>query len=886
MFTEGEEHFVRIFMLLVDVCPRAIRNQFNKDFHPGALKGVIRKSHTLLSDLHKRRIISQPQWQTLNQNNLNPSSESFDISLMTLLLHHLAGFNISERLPLKTDTSVEADISRIKIYRNTYFHSAWIEIGRDEYTTAWSDLCEAITRLGGENLQNDCEKWEFASLDNSLKNSILEILREDVKRLQHAQSELYRLNPNIRGRQNVLPETKRITTEKNNELFIKTNVISDGIRVLEENGLVLLTGKVGIGKSTNALEIIRDYCHRHQEYDIQRLPYTFEECKLNIWENEMSFVNPRMPLDVIKGANKVVLLVDDVLHTDAALPVNVVIQILEFIQRLVQNGCTKAVCVITELDKRNTIFNNMSILDLDSNKYKLKQSEKEKLLRTYIDAMSTPSNERLNDTQIKDIAAIDDNSTMGFPELCILFTNVSTLYSNGSDFFHSPCKFILEDLRNMKRQSEKFSKIHYLLFLFLMMERRLVSKSDIKKHVFSTSDTNELYKEVNVIEVLNEFKKMKKRNAYLRERSVVDFSSACPFKMYGIRNSVIFDLFVHAFFESDVLSSIDSLDIGFIATELKPFAVPHSFAKPGLVVNSDLYDQLAVRIITCLQNTLPEEKAIYIRMHMIAYSNLLDDVDFLNNLLDKSRTFYMCSDVFIPLTGRSVLFFLPATLLQFISNKPNEKTLVCTLLRHIDFSLSQTTISDKIKEACHKTIVYTLCKRCAWDDKDVLDGLLTVIEKHQIQVEYDDYECLFQTAFQNKNEKTMKWVIAKFGDRIKKYVHLFVINKIFGKLGIHRNRFEWLVNVIGIQYFNIYGIMEYLAGNKADKYADELIYVWQKQENEESIIRDQSEIENVINSLMKVACDSGSKRVVSRLYEYFKDRVVRFDNERKIFELL
>lgn len=63
---------------------------------------------------------------------------------MTLLLHHLAGFNISERLPLKTDTSVEADISRIKIYRNTYFHSAWIEIGRDEYTTAWSDLCEVI----------------------------------------------------------------------------------------------------------------------------------------------------------------------------------------------------------------------------------------------------------------------------------------------------------------------------------------------------------------------------------------------------------------------------------------------------------------------------------------------------------------------------------------------------------------------------------------------------------------------------------------------------------------------------------------------------------------------------------------------------------------------
>ncbi|XP_063409924.1 uncharacterized protein LOC134693147 isoform X2 [Mytilus trossulus] len=892
-------------MLLIDVCPRAVRMKFNEEIHPDVLKGTIRKNLNLLYELHEKRIISKPQLGILRQNNDNPSSESFDITLMILLLQHLAEFRISEILPLNTDISVEADLSRIKYYRNKYFHSALIELSPDEYCTAWSDLREAIKRLGGENLQHDCAKWEFASLDISQKNLILEIrnaeseiqcLREDVRRLQHAQSELFRLNPQLRGRQNVLPETKRITNEKNNELFMKTNVISDGIRVLEEKGLVVLTGRVGTGKSTNALEIIRYYCHRYHEYDIQRFPYAFEECKINIWENEMSFVNPHMPLDIIKGASKVVLLVDDVLHNEAGLPVNVVIQILRYIQCLVDNGCIKAVCCITELGEiteRNTILNHISILDLDSSTYKLNTDEKEELLQTYIDAMptfsdesSTPSIERLNDATVKSIATIDDNSTMGFPELCFLFTNVSTLYSYGSDFFHSPCKCILDDLRNLKRQTEKSSKIHYLLFLFLMMERRLVSHSDIQNHVFSTSDTNELYKEVKVIEVLNEFKTMKESNAYLRERSVVYFSSACPFEMYGIRNSVIFDLFVNAFFESDVLIDIDFLNIGFIAREIKPYSLPNEVSKPGLVVNRDLYEPLAERIITCLQNTLPEEKAIYIRMHMLAYSKLLDDIDFLNILMDKSSFLYMSSDVFIPFGGRSALFFLPTTLLQFNSNKPNEKAIVCNLLNHIDFSLSQSIISEKIKEACHKTIVFTLCKKCAWDDTDVLDDLLTVIEKHQIQVENDDHECLFQTAFQNMNEKTMQWVIAKFGDRIKSYVHLFVINNFFGSLGIHRNRFEWLAYVIGIQYFNIYSIMEYLAGKKAVEYADALIYIWEKQVHEESKIRDQSEIEDMINSLMKVACDSGSKGVVSRLYEFFKDKVVRFDNEKKIFKLL
>lgn len=144
---------------------------------------------------------------------------------------------------------------------------------------------------------------------------------------------------------------------------------------------------------------------------------------------------------------------------------------------------------------------------------------------------------------------------------------------------------------------------------------------------------------------------------------------------------------------------------------------------------------------------------------MIAYSSLLADTNFLKIFLDKSCTLSMSSDVFIPLRGRSVFFFLPATLLQLISNKPNEKTTVCILIRHIDYYLGKSTISEKIKEACHKTPVYALCKRCAWDDIEVLDEILTVIFKYQIQVEYHDHDCLFmlfKTAFQNMNEKTMK----------------------------------------------------------------------------------------------------------------------------------
>jgi hypothetical protein len=49
-----------------------------------------------------------------------PSSKDFDITLMICLLRNLMPIDIMDnRLPSATDTSLRADLSRIKYYRNT-----------------------------------------------------------------------------------------------------------------------------------------------------------------------------------------------------------------------------------------------------------------------------------------------------------------------------------------------------------------------------------------------------------------------------------------------------------------------------------------------------------------------------------------------------------------------------------------------------------------------------------------------------------------------------------------------------------------------------------------------------------------------------------------------
>lgn len=51
------------------------------------------------------------------------SSESFDVSLMVWLLRHFTDLDIQDGLPLEHMQLPEADISRIKYYRNYIVHS-------------------------------------------------------------------------------------------------------------------------------------------------------------------------------------------------------------------------------------------------------------------------------------------------------------------------------------------------------------------------------------------------------------------------------------------------------------------------------------------------------------------------------------------------------------------------------------------------------------------------------------------------------------------------------------------------------------------------------------------------------------------------------------------
>jgi hypothetical protein len=75
-----------------------------------------------------------------------PSSKDFDITLMICLLRNLIPIDIMDnRLPSATDTSLRADLSRIKYYRNIIVHQCDDALIDDtDFESYWNDVTPVI----------------------------------------------------------------------------------------------------------------------------------------------------------------------------------------------------------------------------------------------------------------------------------------------------------------------------------------------------------------------------------------------------------------------------------------------------------------------------------------------------------------------------------------------------------------------------------------------------------------------------------------------------------------------------------------------------------------------------------------------------------------------
>ena len=250
MYAVSEERTngTRLTRLLVDEGTHVLREVLHSIYPHDKLQIVLSKNRRKLQSV----VIYDSQLEKLFPPSGDPpDSDTFDISLLHLLIreicHLTAPLSGWHKMPAKDDDSVEANIARIKCFRNELCQSTSTGVPNEEFEEKWKQLSsclealalyayrQKLERLKSDPIDHDIERRveeqvdHWVQLDNEL--ILLETARESIKVPSCLPDELS--EELMFGR---LQEIKQVTEA----------IQSDSVSV------VWITGGPGFGKTTVA----------------------------------------------------------------------------------------------------------------------------------------------------------------------------------------------------------------------------------------------------------------------------------------------------------------------------------------------------------------------------------------------------------------------------------------------------------------------------------------------------------------------------------------------------------------------------------------------------------------------------------------------------------
>ena len=187
--TKESTNYARLCRLLIDVGSRALRDLFDGFYSPGNLHAFFSSSSVQpkLKSLKRKKILNSTQWSKLfpADPTKNVSSASFDTTLLNVLLRNICGLSPPasttswDKVPPPRDTCREADLVRVKDFRNTVYAHVEKASVDDAFERLWHDIGSAIVRLRPdyadaiEQLRTTCMDPEMEERNALLKRMIL-----------------------------------------------------------------------------------------------------------------------------------------------------------------------------------------------------------------------------------------------------------------------------------------------------------------------------------------------------------------------------------------------------------------------------------------------------------------------------------------------------------------------------------------------------------------------------------------------------------------------------------------------------------------------------------------------------------------------------------------
>ena len=183
--TKETSNYARLCRLLVDVGSQVLRDTFDKIHLPSHLYAVLARPavHAVLQSLQKKKILNPTQWGKLYPAiRSSVSSKDFDITLLMVLLRNICNLVPPvtgwDELPAAADLTPEADITRVKFFRNTVFsHASQASVDDANFENYWTVIRDMLVRLGGARYEGAINNLKDECMDPHIEEHYQELLK-------------------------------------------------------------------------------------------------------------------------------------------------------------------------------------------------------------------------------------------------------------------------------------------------------------------------------------------------------------------------------------------------------------------------------------------------------------------------------------------------------------------------------------------------------------------------------------------------------------------------------------------------------------------------------------------------------------------------------------
>ncbi|XP_060562784.1 uncharacterized protein LOC132722322, partial [Ruditapes philippinarum] len=202
--SDNRVYLFRLQILIIDGGLLVLRNFLNQSLSAQGLtlSVCLNQEKATITRLKSRGVITQVQYDQLfpTVGQVTTTSD-MDITLIICLLRCLKCAGLKKKFdwsatPMSTDVTVEADICRLKAFRNKISHiSETTVIQPIDFVTWWNDIEQILVRLSspGLNVQQIIDAFKVCTLDSEEEKRV----QEELKIWKDYEAEVDRLKEEV-----------------------------------------------------------------------------------------------------------------------------------------------------------------------------------------------------------------------------------------------------------------------------------------------------------------------------------------------------------------------------------------------------------------------------------------------------------------------------------------------------------------------------------------------------------------------------------------------------------------------------------------------------------------------------------------------------------------